>query len=216
MTAPQTTPVARALQALRQERGHAIKTMSEALGVSPTMLTMVERGERNPPAPWIDRLREAYQLSEEDVIVLTNAFDATRMARRQLATQKARGATLTPFGVWLRQYRLATGITLTDMASVLGVSGSMLSYVENGKRNIPDGWLERLIETYALDGELLAGITAAHEQSNLPDAMPVSGLGFDERRLVRRFADIVGSLDATNRDAVSLWLETLEASQEGR
>jgi transcriptional regulator with XRE-family HTH domain len=37
------------------------------------------------------------------------------------------------------------------MADKLGVTSSYLSAVETGKRNIPDGWVEKISQFYGLD-----------------------------------------------------------------
>lgn len=214
MTTQNETPIARELRALREERGHSKQRMSDVLGVSATMLHYVEKGTRKAPPGWLDKLQRGYQLTEEETLVLANAFDA--MASADAPVRRKKMPKLTPFGVWLRQYRQATRLTMTEMAESLGVSGTMLHMVETGKRNIPDGWLERLQDVYQLDGMLLEGLRTAYTKSNVSGTLSVSGLDVDERQLVKRFADVVASLGASEREAVALWLETLEAGQEVR
>ena len=55
---------------------------------------------------------------------------------------------LTQFGKELRHIRLDRDEKLKDMAEKLGVTVSYLSAVENGKRNIPDNWIEMIASEY--------------------------------------------------------------------
>ena len=52
---------------------------------------------------------------------------------------------LTDFGKELRKIRIDNNEFLKDMANKLGVTVSYLSAVENGKRDIPDEWLDKII-----------------------------------------------------------------------
>ena len=58
---------------------------------------------------------------------------------------------LTEFGKYLRKLRIDYGDLLKDMALKLKVTSSYLSAVETGKRNIPDGWVEKISQFYKLD-----------------------------------------------------------------
>jgi transcriptional regulator with XRE-family HTH domain len=58
---------------------------------------------------------------------------------------------LTEFGKFLRQLRIDCEELLKDMAVKLEVTPSYLSAVETGKRNIPEGWLEKIKSLYNLD-----------------------------------------------------------------
>ena len=60
---------------------------------------------------------------------------------------------LTQFGKELRHIRLDQDEKLKDMAEKLGVTVAYLSAVENGKRNIPNGWIETIANEYSLDEE---------------------------------------------------------------
>jgi len=58
---------------------------------------------------------------------------------------------LTEFGKYLRRLRIESGELLKCMAEKLGVTSSYLSAIETGKRNIPDGWVEKISQLYNLD-----------------------------------------------------------------
>ncbi len=60
---------------------------------------------------------------------------------------------LTVFGKHLRKIRIDNDEILNDMAKKLHVTAAYLSAVENGKREIPEGWIEEIKKSYGLDGE---------------------------------------------------------------
>lgn len=56
----------------------------------------------------------------------------------------------TKLGGYLRRIRLKNGEILKDMAERLGVTSAFLSAVENGKKNMPEKWVDKLKELYHL------------------------------------------------------------------
>ena len=101
---------------------------------------------------------------------------------------------LTQFGKELRHIRLDRDEKLKDMAEKLGVTVSYLSAVENGKRNIPDNWIEMIASEYCLDEEYVEKI-----EKLAFDGKPEIILNFDkategQRNLAysfaRRFKDL--------------------------
>lgn len=60
---------------------------------------------------------------------------------------------LTQLGKELRHIRLDRDEKLKDMAEKLDVTVAYLSAVENGKRNIPGGWIEKIGNEYCLNEE---------------------------------------------------------------
>ena len=62
---------------------------------------------------------------------------------------------LTSFGRQLRYIRRDNYQLLKDMAGLLNVSSSYLSAVEMGKRNVPEGWPDKIGELYKLDAEYI-------------------------------------------------------------
>lgn len=65
-------------------------------------------------------------------------------------------ATPTPFGKELRKLRLERGETLADMAHNVGKSAGFLSSIETGKKPVPGGLLEQIVEYYQLTGSMSA------------------------------------------------------------
>lgn len=59
----------------------------------------------------------------------------------------------TKLGSFLRKLRIENGEILRTMAERLGVSSAFLSAVENGKKNMPESWYEKLNQMYSLSRE---------------------------------------------------------------
>lgn len=57
---------------------------------------------------------------------------------------------LTNIGKFLRKLRIDNGEILKDMANALDVSPAFLSAVENGKKKMPEGWIEKIKTIYSL------------------------------------------------------------------
>ncbi|MCZ2158649.1 XRE family transcriptional regulator [Bartonella sp. 220] len=60
---------------------------------------------------------------------------------------------ITPFGKSLRKLRINHSERLLDMAKKLDISVPFLSFVEIGKKSVPVGMEEKIIEVYALNQE---------------------------------------------------------------
>lgn len=71
---------------------------------------------------------------------------------------------LTTFGKQLRSLRIEKDLRLKEMADELGVTVAYLSAVENGKRTVPDSWIEQIARMYDLsDEEIISLQRAAYE-----------------------------------------------------
>lgn len=57
----------------------------------------------------------------------------------------------TSFGKYLRKLRIDRGEVLSDMAKKLEVTSSYLSAIENGKRKIPENWIDEISGLYQVD-----------------------------------------------------------------
>ncbi len=60
---------------------------------------------------------------------------------------------LNDFAIFCRKLRIENNQILKEMADSLEVSSSYLSAVENGKRNIPSDWYEKISNIYHLNDE---------------------------------------------------------------
>lgn len=57
---------------------------------------------------------------------------------------------MTQFGKFCRILRIKNNEVLKDMADKLNVTSAYLSSIENGKRNIPNEWLDNISKLYNL------------------------------------------------------------------
>lgn len=60
---------------------------------------------------------------------------------------------VTPFGKELRKLRIDKGEVLINMADKLGITAAYLSSIENGKREIPEDFMNKLADAYNLSKE---------------------------------------------------------------
>ena len=95
---------------------------------------------------------------------------------------------LTKFGKELRALRLERDELLRDMADKLGVTVAYLSAVENGKRRIPDEWIQKISAMYNLSEEKEKKLQEyAYEDKN-EIRINMEGITMDQRNLVYSFA----------------------------
>lgn len=60
---------------------------------------------------------------------------------------------LNEIGQFLNNYRTEIGESLRTMASKLDISATYLSAIENNKRNIPAGFIEKFLSVYKISDE---------------------------------------------------------------
>nr|WP_314460763.1 helix-turn-helix transcriptional regulator [uncultured Clostridium sp.] len=95
---------------------------------------------------------------------------------------------LTAFGRFLRKLRIDNGELLKDMSEKLNITVAYLSAVENGKRDIPEKWLDIIRDLYGLDDNQYCVMQeAAYENKNDISITLKKGDAYD-RNLVLSFA----------------------------
>ena len=102
---------------------------------------------------------------------------------------------LTSLGRFLRKLRIDNGEILKDMAEVLGVSAAFLSAVENGKKKMPEGWIEKIETTYLLTAERVGELRAAVIDTNDAVELNLQNATPENRALAISFAREFDSLD---------------------
>lgn len=94
----------------------------------------------------------------------------------------------TSFGEFVRILRIKRHEVMGDMAKVLNVKVPFLSAVENGKKNVPSEWAEKIAMAYSLNDsekdELYQGI----EESRTQYKIPAINAGIVQRRAALQFA----------------------------
>lgn len=90
---------------------------------------------------------------------------------------------VTKFGKFLRILRLKNNEIIADMSSKLGISISYLSAIENGKRDIPDNFSDKIINLYSLSGEDISELNEAIDLSLKEAKISLDGLSSKQREL---------------------------------
>ncbi|EJF77138.1 hypothetical protein MCQ_01642 [Candidatus Bartonella washoeensis Sb944nv] len=114
---------------------------------------------------------------------------------------------LTLFGKTLRKLRIDHSERLLDMAEKLNISVPFLSSVEIGKKSVPVGMEEKLIELYALDEEtaflLRREADASRTSFTIKPSNPLS------REIVGMFVRLLDAFSQEDLEAFKQFLETL-------
>lgn len=106
---------------------------------------------------------------------------------------------LTMFGKFCRKLRIDNSELLKDMADKLDVTSSYLSAVENGKRNVPQDWLNKLTELYSLNDLQHYELREAIYASQTSVKFNLKGLNNDDRNLMLALARDFNDLDEEDR-----------------
>ena len=95
---------------------------------------------------------------------------------------------VTAFGKFCRLLRIKHDKILCDMARELEVSSSYLSAVENGKRSVPQGWRNQLIQKYSLTSNEIEELDEAIYQSLQEVTFNLNNVTDTERDILIAFA----------------------------
>ena len=109
---------------------------------------------------------------------------------------------LNAFGRWLRKFRIDNGLLLRDMAQTLEVSSAFLSALETGRKNIPDGIVEKLSDGYHLNAEDRSSLLASVAQSKRNLKLGLEDATMEARNLAFAFAKRFHSLNAEDREQI--------------
>lgn len=96
---------------------------------------------------------------------------------------------LSGYGKLLRKIRIDYGELLYDMAKKLKISPTMLSYIENGKREIPQDFTEKVITCYGLREDIAEQLRLEESQYRKTIKMELSSIdSIEKRKTVMLFA----------------------------
>lgn len=96
---------------------------------------------------------------------------------------------LSGYGKLLRKIRIDHGELLYDMAKKLKISPTMLSYIENGKREIPQDFTEKVITCYGLREDIAEQLRLEESQYRKTIKMELSSIdSIEKRKTVMLFA----------------------------
>lgn len=95
---------------------------------------------------------------------------------------------LTKFGKELRKIRLDRDELLRDMADKLDVTVAYLSAVENGKRKIPDEWIQKISIIYSLTDKEIENLQRLAYENRSDLRLDLTGTTPGQRELAYSFA----------------------------
>lgn len=126
----------------------------------------------------------------------------TKYANRAILYAKGGIAMLTNFGKALRKIRIDHSEFLKDMAAKLGVTVAYLSAVENGKREVPDQWIDVLAEKYLLEPSEKKELQNYAYENKDNIKIDLSGIEKEEREMALAFARSFKSLTEADKKAI--------------
>ena len=109
---------------------------------------------------------------------------------------------LTAFGKELRKLRIMAGELIRDMAAKLDVTASYLSAVETGKRQIPNGWVNKISDIYGLSPEEKSALQKAADASALSVKLDLNGLTDRRRQTAVLFAREFSGMDDEKLESI--------------
>lgn len=109
---------------------------------------------------------------------------------------------ITKLGVFLRKLRLDNNEIMKDMAGKLGVSPSFLSAVENGKKKMPDSWLDSIIDLYDLNEKKQNELLIAIEESKKKVEIALDEFSGSKKRLLLSFARELNGMDERDLEII--------------
>ncbi len=101
---------------------------------------------------------------------------------------------LTAMGKELRKLRIDLGVTLVQMAEVMGVSATMLSAVETGKKKVPGDFVDRIVVAYPALQEKREALLSLANLSNGEVVVSLASASAEDAELATELAQRFGEL----------------------
>lgn len=101
----------------------------------------------------------------------------------------------TKFGEFVRVLRVKHHEIMGDMAEFLGTSLPFLSAVENGKKNVPKDWVERIVNHYALNESEQLELENSIDESKTQVKIRLMDSSFRKRNAALQFARSFEEMD---------------------
>lgn len=103
--------------------------------------------------------------------------------------------TYTSFGEFVRILRIKRHEVMGDMAKMLEVKIPFLSAVENGKKNVPADWIDKIANHYGLTIKEKDELKKAVDESRTQYKIAIKDSGINQRRAAMQFARSFDELD---------------------
>lgn len=101
----------------------------------------------------------------------------------------------TSFGEFMRVLRVKNHEVMGDVAKMLEVKVPFLSAVENGKKNVPNEWIDKIVDHYNLDAKERKDLMEAIEESKTQYKIIMNDSGVNQRKAALRFARSFDGMD---------------------
>lgn len=120
--------------------------------------------------------------------------------------------TYTSFGEFVRILRIKHHEVMGDMAKMLEVKIPFLSAVENGKKNVPADWIDKIANHYGLTIKEKDELKKAVDESRTQYKIAIKDSGINQRRAAMQFAR---SFDELDDDTAIKILKLLKDKEDG-
>ena len=101
----------------------------------------------------------------------------------------------TSFGEFMRVLRVKNHEVMGDVAKVLEVKIPFLSAVENGKKNVPTEWIDKIVNHYGLNQEGRRMLEESIEESKTQYKIIIHDSGLNQRKAAYQFARSFDGMD---------------------
>ena len=101
----------------------------------------------------------------------------------------------TRFGEYMRVLRVKNHEVMGDVAKMLGVKVPFLSAVENGKKNVPIEWIDKIVTYYNLDKKEQSVLKEVIEESKTQYKIVTNNSGTIQRKAALQFARSFDGMD---------------------
>lgn len=119
----------------------------------------------------------------------------------------------TTFGEFVRILRIKHHEVMGDMAKVLGVKIPFLSAVENGKKNVPSDWVDKIAVHYGLSSSEQKQLQKSVDESRTQYKIIVGNAGIHQRKAALQFAR---SFDEMDDETATKILELLSKKEDNK
>ncbi len=120
----------------------------------------------------------------------------------------------TSFGEFMRLLRVKNHEVMGDVAKMLEVKVPFLSAVENGKKNVPVEWIDKIVDYYNLNEEEQMNLKEAIEESKTQYKIIMNNSGVNQRKAALQFARSFDGMDDETAVRILKLLKEKEGSDE--
>ena len=116
----------------------------------------------------------------------------------------------TSFGEYVRILRIKHHQVMGDMAKILGTTTPYLSSVENGRKNVPKEWIDKIEKHYGLNSADKAKLINAVDESKVQYKIVPKNAGAAQRKAAVQFARSFDEMDDETAEKIIALLNAKE------